>query len=263
MSSYAWDFGDGSTGVGTSPSHTYATSGSYPVKLTVTDNGGGTGFVTHSVTTTDYATDAFARTSTGSLGTADLGGAWTATGSSTYYSVGSGAGKIALTKVGSGPTAYLNSVSARDTNSTLDVSLSSAPTGGGVYLALASRRIGTSEYRLRLRLLPTSTTLSINKIENGTESVVKTTTISGLTYAVGTSLRMRFLVSGSGTTTLSGKVWKVGAVEPTAYQVIATDTSSVLQAAGAVGLQAYLSSATGTTAPITALFDNLSVKPLA
>jgi hypothetical protein len=34
--SYAWDFGDGSTGAGASASHTYATAGSYPVTLTVT-----------------------------------------------------------------------------------------------------------------------------------------------------------------------------------------------------------------------------------
>jgi PKD repeat protein len=34
---YAWDFGDGSTGTGVSPSHTYAADGPYTVSLTVTD----------------------------------------------------------------------------------------------------------------------------------------------------------------------------------------------------------------------------------
>ena len=39
--SYDWDFGDGSAhGSGLTPSHTYAASGSYPVTLTVTDDGG-------------------------------------------------------------------------------------------------------------------------------------------------------------------------------------------------------------------------------
>lgn len=37
---YAWDFGDGSSGAGTTQSHTYAVAGSYAVRLTVTDNNG-------------------------------------------------------------------------------------------------------------------------------------------------------------------------------------------------------------------------------
>ena len=39
MLSYAWEFGDGGSGVGVNVSHTYAVAGSYIVGLTVTDNG--------------------------------------------------------------------------------------------------------------------------------------------------------------------------------------------------------------------------------
>ena len=38
ISSYAWDFGDGSTGVGVTISHTYLTAGNFAATLTVTDN---------------------------------------------------------------------------------------------------------------------------------------------------------------------------------------------------------------------------------
>jgi PKD repeat protein len=37
---YAWDFGDGTTGSGASPSHAYAQTGSYVARLTVTDKDG-------------------------------------------------------------------------------------------------------------------------------------------------------------------------------------------------------------------------------
>ena len=50
--SYAWDYGDGTTGSGSSSSHTYGASGDYTVSLRVTDDAGATGSVTHTVTAT-------------------------------------------------------------------------------------------------------------------------------------------------------------------------------------------------------------------
>ncbi|MFI5735369.1 S8 family serine peptidase [Kribbella sp. NPDC051587] len=49
IASYAWDFGDSQTGTGATPSHTYATAGSFTVKLTVTDTAGKTGNTTKQV----------------------------------------------------------------------------------------------------------------------------------------------------------------------------------------------------------------------
>ncbi len=43
LSAWAWDFGDGATGTGQNPMHTYAAEGTYPVSLEVTDDLGAAG----------------------------------------------------------------------------------------------------------------------------------------------------------------------------------------------------------------------------
>ena len=50
--SFAWDFGDGSSGSGASATHTYAAQGTYTASLTVTDNQGATGTTSSTVVVT-------------------------------------------------------------------------------------------------------------------------------------------------------------------------------------------------------------------
>ena len=50
ISSRKWDFGNGKTSTSTNPKHTYSKTGTYSVKLTVTDNDGATTSKTKSVT---------------------------------------------------------------------------------------------------------------------------------------------------------------------------------------------------------------------
>lgn len=49
IASYAWNFGDNSSGSGVAPTHTYTAAGNYAVTLTVTDNRGATAVATGSI----------------------------------------------------------------------------------------------------------------------------------------------------------------------------------------------------------------------
>jgi len=66
------------------------------------------------------------------------------------------------------------------------------------------------------------------------------------------------MVAGSGTTTINGSAWFVGATEPANWMISAADTTAVLQAPGAVGVYTYVS-ASSTNAPVKTLIDNLLV----
>jgi len=50
ITSYQWDFGDGTTATGAVVTHTYTSSGNYTVNLTVTDSSGNTNSTTQSIT---------------------------------------------------------------------------------------------------------------------------------------------------------------------------------------------------------------------
>jgi PKD repeat protein len=263
IASYAWVFGDGTTAIGATAQHSYAAAGTYTVALTVTDDRGASNSTTQQVTVTApiqtfYATDTFTRIAPTGFGTADKGGAWTTSGGASLFSVDGNVGKIKMNTPGTGPAVYLNSVSALNINGTVDVATDSAPTGGGTYLSLAVRHNGTSEYRLRARIQPTVTTLTLSKVISGTETALKTVTVTGMIYNSGDVLRLRIQASGSGSTVLSGKVWKVGTAEPGAWQANSTDTDASLQAAGGIGVVSYLSGSS-TLSPVVALWDNLSV----
>ena len=260
--SYAWDFGDGATDTGVTASHTYAAAGTYTVGLTVTDDQGGTDTATQSVIVPDvpvgptpFATDAFGRTVASGLGAADTGGTWTLAGSATNFSVGGGTGNLRMSGAGTGVSAFLPGTST-DTEVRVSVGIDKPATGGGLYLSAIGRRVGTADYRGRVRILANGQVQAFITRNVGGEVNIVSTTVAGLTFNSGDRLNIEFQVTGTSPTTLRLKVWKVGTTEPTAWTLTTTDSTASLQSGGGIGLVTYLSGS-ATNAPVIASFDDL------
>ncbi|SMQ58294.1 PKD domain-containing protein [Agreia sp. VKM Ac-1783] len=266
VASYAWAFGDGSTGTGATTSHSYAAAGTFSVVLTVTDNAGATGTVTKSVTVTappvqpspTLATDAFGRSVTGGLGTADVGGAWSVTGGTANASVSGGKAQLKATKAGANVAASLAGVSSTSTNTLATFSLSAVPNGGGGFISVAGRQVSPgTDYRARVKVGSNGAmTLYIGKTVAGAETTLKTVNLVG-SYVANTDYVIRTEVQGSGTTTIRAKAWAKSQAEPANWQATIDDTTSALQAPGTVGLMSYLSGSS-TNFPLVTSFDDLS-----
>lgn len=265
IGAYAWGFGDGNTGTGATVEHSYATAGQWTVTLTVTDSESATGTVTHPATPTtagpaQIAADSFERQSTGTWGSADVGGAWTVAAASAF-SVDSGSGRMEVPRGGT-HTAYLGAVSSSATLLTTTLSLDKAATGSGLYLSVFPRRVsGAGAYGVEVRFRSDGTiTLQptrVNSSWGGTVRLASTTNVSGVDLEPGDRLNLKIEVSGTSPTTVRAKAWQADAAEPAGWQVSVTDSTPTLQAAGGIGLLGYLSGS-ASNAPIAVVVDDLA-----
>jgi PKD repeat protein len=268
IASYAWDFGDGATATGATASHAFAAAGTYPVKLTVTDNRGATGSTTSQVTVTatttgqTLAADAFGREVASGWGSADTGGAWVLSASGSTLNVTGGAGQMSV-PAGRTATARLAAVSSTATDYAFSVGTDTALTGGGVYLSPVVRSVSpAADYRVKLRIMATGqVTGAIDKVDAGTESALTTTvTVPGVTYTTGARLLVRVQATGTSPSTIRYRVWLQGTSEPATWTQTITDSTASLQAAGGVGVVTYTSSS--STAAVLLKFDDLSAAGL-
>lgn len=267
ISGYAWNFGDGQFGSGPTTSHAYATAGTYTITLTVTDNAGATGTTTRQVTVSDggfvpavLARDSFDRTVASGFGSSEVGGAWSTWGSSgTSLSVGGGRGNVTQANAASSGTAFLRSVATNDADLWIKLSLDKVANGGGTYLSVVGRDRGSSgDYRAKVHI-SASGTVSLQLVRASGGETVLASANPGLTYVPGQELQLRLRVTGQSPTTLSAKVWRVGSVEPSAWQATAQDSTAALQGTGAIGLSTYISGS-ASNMPVSVRYNDLLVQ---
>jgi PKD repeat protein len=256
-----WSFGDGSSGTGTTASHTYASAGTYVVTLTVRDDDGATATTTRSVTVTApppvtaLATDAFARTVTGGWGEAEVGGPWVVSGGATRFSVSSGTGRAQVSPGGS-VGAALGAVSSTATDLHVTTTPSVAP-GGTLQITASGRVVGAADYGGLLKLYSDG---SVQLYATRTGTAIGGGVVSGVTWSAGVPMHVRVQVTGTSPTVVRARTWRDGTPEPSAWTASASDATAALQAAGGLKLNAYLSGAAPTST--TLLWDDLAATRL-
>ncbi|PZU37108.1 MAG: hypothetical protein DI573_12225 [Microbacterium sp.] len=275
VASYAWNWGDGSAaGSGATASHTYAAAGTYTVTLTVIDDDGATHTVTAPVTVSApvvdppvepeeppaeafAARDDFERSVASGWGSSDVGGEWSVLyGAASAASVAGGKGTVTLNATET-RNLMLNAASARDISLSVDFSLDADPATGNAYAGLVARATSTDNYAVRTWLRSDG---SVWLVAQRGSTVLGIYPVPGMVRAAGDVFTLKADVVGSGTTTISAKIWRAGTPEPEAWQLSVTDSTPALQAALPYGVHA--NRAGGATTPGVLTFDAFRVTAL-
>jgi len=115
IASYGWNFGDGTTGAGASPTHVYQNAGNFTAVLTVTDNRGATATASVGITATANALGAPTNlTGSGSRGKATLKWVDHASSENGFYVERAPSGSTSFVRVGTvaaNVTTFVNTVS--------------------------------------------------------------------------------------------------------------------------------------------------------
>jgi CSLREA domain-containing protein len=210
---------------------------------------------------TTYASDSFTRTITNGWGSADTGGSYTLTGTSSNFGVDGSSGTIVAPAADSPRIATLQNVSVQDLAFTFRVKTDKLAAGNNQSVFFIARRVSNNtEYRGQLRISTTGTVyIRAAQAINGSQTIIGTeVAVPGVIHAANRYIWMRGEIVGTNPTTIRLKAWADGQAEPSGWQYTVTDSTSALQTAGAIGLRVFLTSGV-TNAPVVFTFDDLLV----
>lgn len=211
------------------------------------------------------ASDAFGRTASSSWGNLDFGGSWNiglGSGGTVAFSdwnVGAGVATHSVPVALAYRVSFLDVVQFADVDVAVSFSLALASiTGGGVEPAnIVLRAASNTDYYMARVQITTAGAYQLTLIHFDGTVIVAPTTISGLTYAAGTMMRVRAQIEGK---TLRAKLWTAGTAEPLNWHVSGTDTVARTAAIGEVGIRSGVGSGNTNTKPIVFSYDDFEVR---
>jgi hypothetical protein len=216
-------------------------------------------------TATDQASDTFSRHVTDGWGSASIGGAYRLVGPAADFAADGATGTIILTTPGTARLTYLPDVSVLNVDVKFRVQTDKPAAGGGQIASFVARYLDNgSAYLGRLRLASDGSIRlqAVQEANNTSHLLGAEREVLGLANEANRAIWVRGQVVGINPTTIRLKAWPDGQPEPFIWAYSITDASPSQQAAGAVGLRAYLSS-TATNAPVRFSFDELRVTNIA
>jgi hypothetical protein len=207
-----------------------------------------------------FVSDDFARTSSSSWESADVGGAYTLVGTASDFSVASGWGAIS-TPVNVTRRADLLSTDNLETDWLFKLKVSAVPVGGNLaaygYVRLVD---GNNLLRATVRFKPSGNiTLALDKfISSSLTSNIQTGGAeydTGITPVAGNVYWLRVIATGAAPTTLKARFWADGGGEPSSWPVVGQVSDAVVQVASSVSVGTFGASAI-SNAPIVVSFGN-------
>ncbi|GIJ51328.1 hypothetical protein Val02_82140 [Virgisporangium aliadipatigenens] len=209
---------------------------------------------------TAAVTDTFTRSVTAAWGSSTGGGAWSPVGAGgsvigADFDVTGTQGTHEVTAANAYRYTYLGAVAEADVDLQVTVTVPN-PAGGALEPALQLRGQGLDTYfEARASIAPGgAVTASIRSRVAGVETVVATATVTGLTHAAATPLRLRAQCFAD---VIRLKVWQ-GSTEPTAWHVAGAATA--LRGPGWIGVRSGVATGNSNTSPRTFAYDNFSAR---
>ena len=147
-------------------------------------------------------------------------------GGNPAFAVDGTGGTIQIATAGSRRYAVLAGASALNTDETFTVASDKAVVGTGQYAyAILRHQAGGAEYWGKIHFSATGAIFLNASAYTGTaETALGPEVNSGLTRVPGTAVNVRFQVIGTNPTTVRGRVWALGAIEPSTWTFTVSDS---------------------------------------